>query len=272
MAHLGAALATGVLATVVLVTSVLAGGGAAGQMLDFTPAERRAIADHGPGPPAIAPDTSNRWQADPALAALGRRLFFDPGLSGSGRTACASCHQPARAFQDGRATAIGDGPGPAALAQPGRDAEALLADVGKALAAFQATLVSPRTAFDDFRDALVRGDADGAARYPLAAQRGLRLFVGRGRCALCHAGPRFSNGEFADIGVPFFVPGELDAGRHGGIRALRGDLFNRLGRHADDGGAGAVATRHARLEHRHFGEFKVPGLRQPRHAGRRAAP
>jgi cytochrome c peroxidase len=29
--------------------------------------------------------------------------------------------------------------------------------------------------------------------------------------------------------------------------------------------AGAVATRDARQEHRHFGEFKVPGLRRLRH-------
>jgi cytochrome c peroxidase len=32
------------------------------------------------------------------LAELGRRLFFDPSLSASGRLACASCHDPARAF------------------------------------------------------------------------------------------------------------------------------------------------------------------------------
>lgn len=32
------------------------------------------------------------------LAALGRLLFMDPSLSASGATACASCHDPARAF------------------------------------------------------------------------------------------------------------------------------------------------------------------------------
>jgi cytochrome c peroxidase len=31
-------------------------------------------------------------------AALGKRLFFDPSLSRSGRTSCASCHDPARAY------------------------------------------------------------------------------------------------------------------------------------------------------------------------------
>src|SRR6185312_3291951 len=33
-----------------------------------------------------------------ALAALGRTLFFDPALSGSGQMACASCHDPQHAF------------------------------------------------------------------------------------------------------------------------------------------------------------------------------
>jgi cytochrome c peroxidase len=156
-------------------------------------------------------------------------------------------------------------PALAVLAAGGRDDEAVLVAVGKALAAYQATLVSPRTAFDRFRDALARGDPVAAAAYPQAAQRGLQLFVGRGRCSLCHAGPRFSNGEFADVGVPFFVAGGVDAGRHAGLRALQASRYNRLGPYADDGGAGAVATRHVRLEHRHFGEFKVPTLRGLRH-------
>lgn len=38
---------------------------------------------------------------------LGRRLFFDPRLSVTGRYSCASCHQPWRAFSDGRALAVG---------------------------------------------------------------------------------------------------------------------------------------------------------------------
>lgn len=33
-----------------------------------------------------------------AMAALGRRIFFDPSLSSSGRLSCASCHSPAHAF------------------------------------------------------------------------------------------------------------------------------------------------------------------------------
>src|SRR5712691_3147867 len=42
-----------------------------------------------------------------AAAALGQFLFFDPRLSANGEIACATCHQPARGFSDGRAVAKG---------------------------------------------------------------------------------------------------------------------------------------------------------------------
>ena len=138
----------------------------------------------------------------------------------------------------------------------------MLVDLAKAIAAFVETLVSPRTPFDAFRDALLRGDRVAAARYPIAAQRGLRLFIGEGNCAVCHFGPAFTNGEFADIGVPFFVPGGVDRGRYAGIERLRADPYNLLG-HFSDAADPAVAsrTRHVALQPRNFGEFKVPGLR-----------
>jgi cytochrome c peroxidase len=77
-------------------------------------------------------------------------------------------------------------------APPSADDERILADVGTALAAYEGTLISGRTPFDDFRDALERGDAAAMARYPLPAQRGLRIFVAR--CSGCHAGALFSSG------------------------------------------------------------------------------
>jgi cytochrome c peroxidase len=42
-----------------------------------------------------------------AKADLGRHLFYDTRLSGNGTQACATCHEQARAFTDGRARAIG---------------------------------------------------------------------------------------------------------------------------------------------------------------------
>lgn len=44
-----------------------------------------------------------------ARVELGQRLFFDPRLSRGGEISCSTCHDPGRAFTDGRAVAIGDG-------------------------------------------------------------------------------------------------------------------------------------------------------------------
>ena len=141
-----------------------------------------------------------------------------------------------------------------------QDDEAVLVDAGKALAAYQETLVSGRTAFDAFRDSLEKGTSSD---YPASARRGLRIFVGKGNCSVCHLGPQFTNGEFADIGIPFFLKTRgVDPGRHGGIRKLRDSPYNQLGRFSDDAArSGATATRHVDLQHRNFGEFRVPGLR-----------
>ena len=61
--------------------------------------------------PAAPPDRSNAYERLPAAAALGKRLFFDARLSGNQKVSCASCHDPARQFQDGRALAQGMGTG-----------------------------------------------------------------------------------------------------------------------------------------------------------------
>lgn len=146
---------------------------------------------------------------------------------------------------------------------PSANDEVVAVDVGKALAAFQETLVTGRTPFDDFRDALTRGDAAAAARYPAAARRGLVTFIGAGNCTLCHGGPRFTNGEFGDVGIPYFVaPGRVDAGRHEGIRRLKASRYTLLGPFSDDPTRStATATRFVAPEHRNFGEFRVPSLR-----------
>jgi cytochrome c peroxidase len=295
--------------------------------VDFTPEERKRILAHGPWPPKLARDPSNRVSGRIEAVAFGERLFYEPRLSGGGSVHCASCHRPGQEWQDGRPRGLGleevdrntqalmnvrfqrwfgwDGAGDSLWAQsirpllderemassarhvadllrhdpsyrrgyerafqrpPPADDDELLADVGKALAAFQETLVTGRTPFDEFRDALEKNDAEGVKRYPAAARRGLKIFVGKGSCSVCHFGPQFTNGEFADTGVPFFrargARAGVDAGRHDGIRRLRQNAFNLLGRFNDDPArSSATGTRHVELQHRNFGEFRVPGLR-----------
>ena len=298
---------------------------AAGELL-LNEKEVAKIIRHGPWPPPVTPDLSNRVSGSKAAIAFGRVLFFDGRLSLNGKVSCSSCHDPKLGWADAKPRAGGlarldrntqslfnvrynrwfgwDGRtdslwahsiGPilaktemgmtaAAVANlvrrdqtlagqyrasfsraPGGVAdEAVLVDVAKALAAFQETIVSGRTVFDEFRDALARQDMAAARRYPVAAQRGARIFVGRGNCSICHVGPHFTNGEFDDAGVPYFTaPGRVDRGRHGGIMTLKSSPFNLLGRYNDapekvDG----WATRQVVQTHRTFGQFKVPSLRQ----------
>jgi cytochrome c peroxidase len=52
---------------------------------------------------AIPPDNPQT----PEKIALGRKLFFEGRLSGDGTVACATCHDPERAFTDGRQTSVG---------------------------------------------------------------------------------------------------------------------------------------------------------------------
>src|ERR1700739_365432 len=43
----------------------------------------------------------------PTATALGEKLFFDPRLSADGTVACATCHDPDRAFTDNRPVSVG---------------------------------------------------------------------------------------------------------------------------------------------------------------------
>src|SRR2546423_3218810 len=142
------------------------------------------------------------------------------------------------------------------------DDEAVFVDVGKALAAFQETLVSGRTPFDRFRDALAKTQRPPSETYSEPAQRGLKIFIGKGGCTACHSGPNFTGGEFFNTGLSRFAPrGQPDPGRQAGIRQLMESRFNLLGRYNDDRtGSGAARTREASLEKAGFGEFKVPSL------------
>ncbi|WP_025898224.1 cytochrome-c peroxidase [Sneathiella glossodoripedis] len=141
--------------------------------------------------------------------------------------------------------------------------ELLYVQFGKILAAYQETLISPRSRFDQFRDALLAGDKRAIDLYPEDAKRGLKIFLGKGRCHFCHFGPLFTTGEFADIGMSQFnADGSVDKGRYTGIQTLLASPYNLLGKYNDDlTGTVGVRTRHIRLLHRNFGEFKIPSLR-----------
>ncbi|HEY6239600.1 MAG TPA: hypothetical protein VIW78_02045, partial [Burkholderiales bacterium] len=95
------------------------------------------------------------------------------------------------------------------------------------------------------------------------AQRGLKIFIGKGGCTSCHSGPNFTGGEFFSTGLSKFAPrGQADPGRPAGIKKVSESRFNLLSPYNDDKtGTSAARTREASLEKAGFGEFKVPSLR-----------
>ena len=79
----------GVFASTIVLTALTGGPGRAGAEMSRAEARRQAE----------------------RLSALGQVLFFDPSLSGSGRLACSSCHDPAHGFgpANDRAVQLGGG-------------------------------------------------------------------------------------------------------------------------------------------------------------------
>ena len=76
---------------------------------------------------SVAAAASAATASDPdaaALATLGRKVFFDPSLSASGRMACATCHSPAHAYGPSNGLAVQLG-GPALDQQGARSVPSL---------------------------------------------------------------------------------------------------------------------------------------------------
>jgi cytochrome c peroxidase len=183
---------------------------------------------------------------------LGRRLFFDRRLSRDGSVSCSSCHDPERAFSDGRSIAVG------VLGRQGRrNAPALInrgygrsffwdgraatleeqvlkpiedpneMDMSLAEAAvlvgFSAEEISRALASyvrsilsgDSPFDRYIHGDRGALSTEQ---QEGLRLFRGKANCAACHVGPNFTDERLHNTGVAWRDERLADAG------AGRGDF------------------------------------------------
>lgn len=94
-----------------LLLVLVASSSAALQQSPWSERELRRIASHSPLPDAPA-NATNAFADDERAAQLGRRLFFDPRFSSNGSISCATCHDPALGFADGKqvAEALGRSP------------------------------------------------------------------------------------------------------------------------------------------------------------------
>lgn len=171
----------------------------------------------------------------PDKIALGRRLFFDRRLSRDGSIACATCHNPNRAFStplavstgvDGRQgrrnapalinraygrTFFWDGRMPSLedqVLKPIQDPNemdltldelsARLKLDSKTISRALATYVRTILSGDSPYDRFVNGDRGALSPEQ---QSGLAVFRGKGNCTACHTGPNFTDEQFHNTGV-----------------------------------------------------------------------
>lgn len=133
------------------------------------------------------------------------------------------------------------------------------ANIGKAIAAFVATITTGSAPFDRFVDDLRAGRAR-SGEISESAQRGLRIFIGKGGCVLCHSSPSFTNKEFHDTRVP--AGAAADPGRVDGATRLLEDEFIAAGPFSDDAdGARAQQLYFLNGGAGQLGHFKTPSLR-----------
>jgi cytochrome c peroxidase len=133
----------------------------------------------------------------------------------------------------------------------------VLVNYAKALAAYTRKLVSKSSRFDEF---VVAG---GGAGLSASEQRGLAVFVGKGQCTSCHAGPNFTDDDFHNLGVPQtgdHVPA-ADNGRFADIPPLLASALNSAGDFSDDKTTGRLTGLTNPPPDSTKGQFRTPSLR-----------
>ena len=139
---------------------------------------------------------------------------------------------------------------------------ALLANVGKVLAAYERTLVRIDAPFDeDVKRFIAAADAGRAKDDP--AYLGLKTFVRKGQCIVCHKGPALTDDLFHNIGVE--DPGAGAGGQWASLEALLDWPYNAAGDYSDaPSGPDALRLRTLETQAKQVemeGAFRTPSLR-----------
>ena len=178
---------------------------------------------------------------------LGRRLFTDRRLSRDRSIACSSCHDPDRAFSDGRPVAVGinrqvgrrsapalinrgygrvffwDGRAATLeeqVLQPLQDPKEMNMTLSEASARVGLTSGDISRALASYVRSILSGNAPfdrftNGDRRALSSeqQAGLQVFRSKGNCTACHLGPNFTDERFHNTGVAWRDGSLVDEGR-----------------------------------------------------------
>jgi cytochrome c peroxidase len=138
----------------------------------------------------------------------------------------------------------------------------IFSNIGKALAAWQRTLLPTESAFDRYAAQLtVNTDIQHDGSLSRDALGGLQLFMGKAQCINCHNGPLLTNNAFHNTAV-LSAPGIPPApGRSQGLRLAQADEFNCLGPFSDATPAQCQELRFAREGDEMIGAQRTGSLR-----------
>jgi len=143
-----------------------------------------------------------------------------------------------------------------------RAVDSAFANIGKAIAAFERSILPTTTRFDHYVAAVVAGDADRQqAQFSDDEVRGLRLFMDEANYMQCHNEPLFTNNEFHNTGVLSAVGEVPDIGRAAGLVQVMQDPFNCRGKFSDDSPHRCAELDFARSGPELVGAVRTPSLR-----------
>lgn len=152
--------------------------------------------------------------------------------------------------------------GPVPDLEEKRNVDAMFADIGKAIAAYERLIMPGPSRFDAYIEAVLDGNGNTAGElFSDEEAQGLRLYIGEAACTQCHNGPLLTNHEFHNTGLLSF-PGEVpDKGRATGVREVLADPFNCLGPFSDANEPDCAELKFARTGADILGAFRTPSLR-----------
>lgn len=136
-------------------------------------------------------------------------------------------------------------------------------NIGKAIAAYERTIMPGPSRFDQYVEALLKDDKQ-TMEVALTSDEvaGLKLFIGKGNCTDCHSGSLFTNNDFHNTGVPAAKDLPEDRGRARGVKQVLADEFNCLSPYSDATPQDCAELRFLKADgHELERQFKVPTLR-----------
>jgi len=140
--------------------------------------------------------------------------------------------------------------------------DTMYSNIGKAIAAFERTIMPTESRFDEYVGAVIAGDTEQqAALLSDDEVRGLRLFIGEANCTQCHNGPLLTNNEFHNTGIINLAGEAPDKGRIVGVREVLEHPFNCEGPHNDESLRNCSELAFARTGPELIAAFRTPSLR-----------